>query len=72
MAPKAEAPGSRPGAPRNRASRSCRGDKNLARVYRAVKVWCLRWLLTIASEIGMAASLWTDRLTIALEEVAGC
>lgn len=72
MAGKEKAPWCEHRASENRASRSCRGDLNLARVYRAVKVWCLRWLLTIASEIGMAASLWTDRLTIALEEVAGC
>ncbi|SNR81519.1 hypothetical protein SAMN04488503_1460 [Humidesulfovibrio mexicanus] len=35
----------------------------------AVKLWTLRWLRTFTSEMGMACSRWTDRLTIALEEV---
>ncbi len=35
----------------------------------AVKLWTLRWLRTITSEMGMTCSRWTDRLTIALEEV---
>ena len=35
----------------------------------AVKLWTLRWLCTLTSEMGMACSRWTDRLTIAIEEV---
>lgn len=34
-----------------------------------VKFWTLRWLHTLTSEMGMACSRWTDRLTIALEVV---
>ena len=33
----------------------------------AVKLWTLRWLRTLTSEMGMACSRWTDRLTIAIE-----
>jgi hypothetical protein len=70
VAGKEKAPCCEHRASENRASRSCRRGKNLARVYRGVKVCWLRWLLTLTSELGMAASRWTDRLTIALEEVA--
>lgn len=35
----------------------------------AVKLWALRWLRTLTSEIGMNFSRWTDKLTIALDEV---
>ncbi|MBU1610425.1 MAG: hypothetical protein KKC99_01135 [Proteobacteria bacterium] len=33
----------------------------------AVKLRTLRWLLTRTTEMGMACSRWTDRLTIAIE-----
>lgn len=33
----------------------------------AVKLWTLRWLRTSTSEMGMACSRWTDRLTIVME-----
>lgn len=36
----------------------------------AIRKRALRWMLTLASEVGMTCSRLTDRLTIALEEVA--
>lgn len=35
----------------------------------AVKLWTLRWLRTLTSEMGMTCSRWTDRLTILIEGV---
>lgn len=39
----------------------------LNRAALAVKLWTLRKMLTFTSEMGMACSRWTDRLTIAIE-----
>jgi hypothetical protein len=41
----------------------------LLRASLAVKLWSLRKLRTLTSEMGMACSRWTDRLTISIEEV---
>ncbi|MGE4424744.1 MAG: hypothetical protein AB7D39_20770 [Pseudodesulfovibrio sp.] len=39
------------------------------RLAACAKLWCLRWVMTITSEAGMACARWTDRCQAAIDRL---